>query len=413
MIQQGVRMNKIKIAWICHFTNPEIQSKLPVRRRINEFSSWIPNMLKGYENRDDFEIHVIAPHDLLKKQTSLVLRNIHYHFIPYGIPIWHRHWPAVFPLDVYLNYHTLRKNIKKTIGKIQPDLINLIGAENPYYSSSILDLATSYPILITIQGFISQMRGSVKEPPWIKKSMEVEEKILRTFKYFAGEQDSSTYISKYNPGHTFKKLYFPVNEIFDTSTFDKKTTYDCLYFGRLEKIKGAEDFVKIIAEIKKKRPGVKGCMIGGGKLIPLKKLAAELNCSDNIEFAGFIETQYELFEYVKASRVFLAPPYFERLSSTIREAMMMKTPIVAYATGGIPYINEFDENIYLVKTGDYLEMARKTLLLLENESIRKNLAEKGYQYFKKEFSEDVNTERTISAYMSIIKDYLHQQEHEL
>jgi len=77
---------------------------------------------------------------------------------------------------------------------------------------------------------------------------------------------------------------------------------------------------------------------------------------------------------------------------------------VAYATGGIPYINEFDENIYLVKTGDYQEMAIKTLLLLENESLRTNLAEKAYQYALQEYSLKVNVERLISAYQIIINN---------
>ena len=89
---------------------------------------------------------------------------------------------------------------------------------------------------------------------------------------------------------------------------------------------------------------------------------------------------------------------------TIREAMFLKVPIVAYATGGIPYINEFDENIYLVKTGDYQEMARKTILLLDNESLRNTLAEKAYHYAIQEFSLKVNTERIISAYQTILSE---------
>ena len=84
--------------------------------------------------------------------------------------------------------------------------------------------------------------------------------------------------------------------------------------------------------------------------------------------------------------------------------MFLKVPIVAYATGGIPNINEFYENIYLVKTGDYKEMARRTLLLIENEALRNSLAGKAYKYANREFSLKANTERLFSAYQAILND---------
>ena len=301
-------MYKTKIVWICHFTNAEIQSKLPLWRHFNEFAPWIPSMLKGFENREDIEIHVVSPHEYLKKSTNLSIRNIYYHFTPYGIPFWHRHWPRIFTFDIYTNYYFFRRGIKKTIKHIQPDLINLIGAENAYYSSSILDFKKDYPILITIQGFISQMRGVVQLTTKAKKRMDVEERILSTFKYYSGEQDSSTYIASYNANHVFFRFYGNINEGLALETIDKGKKYDCIYFGRLEKIKGIEDFISVIAEIKEKKQDVKACIVGDGNVNSLNALVNELNCSANIEFTGFIKTQNELFEYVKASKVFLVPP---------------------------------------------------------------------------------------------------------
>lgn len=397
-------MIKQRIVWICHFTNEEVQSLLPVWHKQDEFAPWIPNMLKGFENKDDIEIHIVSPHNYLKTHTNFTLRNIHYHFINYGIPFWHRNWPSIFLFDTYTNYYFIRKKIIKTINSIKPDFINLIGAENPYYSWSALDLKKNYPVLVLIQGFISQMKGKIKLTTAAKKRIDVEERILKSFKYYAGEQDSSTYISTYNPDHIFFRLYGSVNEDLALRTIVEEKKYDCVFFGRLSKEKGVEDFIRVIAEIKVKKPDVKGCIIGGGDIQYYVSLAKELNCHANIDFTGFIKTQKELFENVKSSRIFLVTPYFERLSSTIREAMFLKVPIVAYATGGIPYINEFDENIYMVKTGDYQEMARRTLLLLENEIQRINLAEKAYQYAIQEFSLKANTDRLILANQTILAE---------
>lgn len=395
--------NKIKIVWLCHFTNAEMQSHLPLWKSTNEFAPWIPNLVKGIEGCNDIELHVISPHNYLKRQTSFTQDNIHYHFIPYGIPLYHRNWPGIFSYDVYTDFATFRSKVKKLVSEIKPDLINLIGAENSYYSSSILDFKGKYPVLITIQGFISEFKDIIELTPLVKSKINIEEKILKEFKYYCGEQDSSRYISSYNPNHRFFRLYFPVNQCLVNAIDSQDKQYDCIFLGRIVKEKGIEDFIKVIAGLKLKKPDIMACVVGPGDTAPYQKLANELKCMQNIEFAGFLETQRDLFMKLKSSKVFLVPTHKERLASTIREAMYLKVPIVAYATGGIPYINEFDENIYMVKTGDYKAMAEKTLQLLNDETARNDLAEKAYHYAISEYSLAANTERLIAAYKEILE----------
>ena len=113
-----------------------------------------------------------------------------------------------FRFDVYSNFYFFRRKIKKDSKSIKPDLINLIGAENSYYSSSILDLKPHYPVLIFIQGFISQFKDEPHQISELKNRIKIEEKILKSFKYYCGEQDSSTYISAYNPDQYFLEYIF-------------------------------------------------------------------------------------------------------------------------------------------------------------------------------------------------------------
>lgn len=399
-------MSKLKILWICHFTNAEVQTKLPLWRKQDESAPWVPNVIKGLQGRDDIELHVISPHDYLRRQTSFSQNNIHYYFISYGVPIFNRHWPGIYPYDVYADFAAFRGKVKKLVAKIKPDLINLIGAENSYYSSSILDFKGKYPILITIQGFISQMKDVIELTPKQNKMIEIEEQILKDFKFYCGEQDSSTYIFSFNPNHQFFRLYFPVNEDLVYATHEQDKRYDCIFYGRITREKGIEAFIKVVAELKAKKPDITACVIGHGDTTPYKTLANDLKCLQHIDFVGFLETQKELFEKVKSSRVFLVPTYFDRLPSSIREAMYLKVLIVAYATGGIPYINELDENIYLVDKGDYKEMARKAILLLDNDYLLKSLSGKAFQYAATEFSLQANVARLLSAYKYILNNHL-------
>lgn len=396
-------MSKLKIVWLCHFTNAEVQSFLPLWKTKDEFASWIPNMLCGFENQQEIDLHVISPHEYLKKSTNFQLRNINYYFIPSGIPVFRRHWPGFFRYDVMSSFSSFRHKVRKLVTKINPPIVNLIGAENAYYSLSIFDFKENRRVIIGIQGFITQFKDKKKKSIELVKCIKTEERILKEFNYFYGEQDSSTYISEYNPNHKFFKLYFPVNEKLALNTPEQLQKYDCIYFGRLVKTKGAFDFIKVVAELKNNNPIIKACMVGGGDPTIFREFADQLHCINNIEFIGFVKTQKELFEYVKASKVFLVPPYKERLSSTIREAMYLKVPIVAYATGGIPYINEYGENIFMVETGDFKAMARKTLQLLNEENTRIKLVEKAFSYAVNEFNLDKNIERLISTYREILK----------
>ena len=396
-------MNKIKVIWICHFTNVEMQKLLPLWRTRKEASPWIPNFIKGFENRKDFELHVISPHEFLKKNKRINLRGVYYHFIPAGFPIISKYWPSKFKFDSLNNFYFFRQRVKRIVKNINPDIINLMGAENAYYSAAILDYYNKYPVLITIQGFISEHKDIVELNMGVKNRIDIEENILQKFQYFSGELDSSTYINNYNPKHDFFLQYFPVNEDLLISRSDQKKQYDCIYFGRLAKSKGAEDFVKVIGLLKKNNVDIRACILGSGDKTPLVNLAIELNCLSNITFIGFVKTQEKLFEFVNLSKIVLVPSLKDRLPSSIREAMFLKVPIVAYATGGIPFINKYSENICLVGQGDYKDMAIKVERLLNNVKLRQILARKAYEYAIEEYSLKNNTERLVSIYHEILK----------
>jgi len=396
----------MKIVIICHFSNIEIKKLLGINNKgYDEFAPWIPNLLKGFENRTDTEIFVIAPHYYLKKQIFFKLRNINYYFIPVGVPYFHSPYPYGLPFDVATNYYCFRNRVKKIVNIIQPDVINLIGAENAYYASSIFQFKKKYPVVITIQGFISEFKIKALSFRTKHRSL-IEKKILKEFNHFIGEMDSKRYISLFNNDFKFYKAYFPVNEdlVFEKNNPDK--IYDCIYFGRLDKLKGTEDFIRIIAEIKKVKPEIKGIIVGPGDKSIFENIADNLGCRENIHFQTFCKDQKELFDYVRKSKVFLTPTYFERLSATIREAMFLKVPIIAYATGGIPFVNEENENIILVNKGDYKKMAYKTIELLENEKFRKELSQRAYNYAINEFSLNLNIERMLYAFDETKKHFM-------
>lgn len=399
--------NTLKVVWICHFTNEEVQDYLPLWKRSCEFGQWIPNTIAGFKERDDVELHVVVPHIYLKRSIDLNIDGIYYHFIAFGFPLINRPWPSFFALDAVLGYPGVEHKIVRKVTQINPDIINLQGAENAYYSSSILKLKDKYPIVISIQGFAMHMSPEIKSTVINKRRIKVEKQILQKFNYYYLDPDAINVIKTYNKysiGYTF---FWPANEqLIDSIQDTKQKKYDLLFCARIEQSKGIEDFIRIVSILKGKNKNIKACVIGPGLssyYTYLKSLANDLSCAENIDFKGFIGTQGEMFSYFKMSVVFLVPTLIDRLPSTIREAMRLKIPVVAYRTGNIPWINYKSENIVLVDHGDFRQMAKEVEELLEDVERQKKLVSAACDFYKKEFSCKINVDRFIDGYKEVIK----------
>jgi glycosyltransferase involved in cell wall biosynthesis len=407
----GFGMNKKnKIVWVCHFTNSFVQSKLPLWKKSQPFAAWIPSTLEGFEDSDEFELHIISPHQYLKKNTSFKEKNITYHFFKIGIPFLNRTWPIFFDLDLYTNYFFNKKEIKRLINKIEPDLINLQGAENPYYSSAALELYAKYPLLVTIQGFVS-LEVDSGDTKHYKKRVEIEKEIINKCSYFGGDLDSKLVIESlksdsfeyfnflYPFGSNVKRFYL------EEKAEKRNKEYDILFWSRITKGKGAEDFIKIVAALKQTFPQIKAQMIGGSSdeyINVLKKSANYLNCLENINFRGFVTNSDDLYGEVIKNKILVLPTYNDRLPTVLREAMQLGLPIVSYKTGSIPGINNKDEVILLSEVGDIDTIVKQITILLNEKKFFNDLIQKAMKYSEDEFGIKNNCAKMTNAYKNIL-----------
>lgn len=402
-------MKRLKIVWICHFTNSEMQNKLPLLKKFNEFGIWIPNAIAGFEEREDVELHIVAPHIYLKRDSHFILRGINYHFLSFGFPILNRPWPSFFALDAKCGYPFLSRKIEHTVSKINPDIVNLQGAENAYYSSSILKLKSKFPCVITIQGFACHMKDKTSQIN--RRRITTEQEILQNFKHFYLDYEAVTVVRKYSPDMVGKAIWWPADE----ATIDtiaeveyQHKRYDILYCGRMEQTKGIEEFIKIVGILTTKNPKIKAGIIGECQPAYhnyLKELGQHLSCWDNIHFIGFVQTQSEMFNYFKASKLLLVPTLVDRYPTTIKEAMRLKIPVVAYRTGNIPWTNNNGENIVLIDHGNTSQMATEVEALLGDRDRQERLSQAARQFYEDEFSCHKNTDRFIRGYEEVIRDF--------
>jgi glycosyltransferase involved in cell wall biosynthesis len=392
----------MKVAWICHFSNHEIQSILHPGISDYEFVPWITNLAKLFENESSIELHIISKHNRISKYTQFVLRNIHYHFIPPHLILFGK-CIALFRFDYRTNFIYLKYQIKIIIDKIKPDLIHLHGVEVDH-STTIFQFNNKYPILLTVQGFVSH--ATKKDDYSIKKRIKVEQKIFKKFRHFGYRtQTMGKDIKKYNPDAMLHWHDYPHNEI---KLYNIEKKYDLVYFARVTKDKGIEDLLQAIAIIKKAKENISLCIIGGSNSIYikyLKDIAEKLQISDNLFWAGLISKHEDVYRLAAAARISVLPTYNEIISFTIIESMFLKLAIVAYDVGSIHEVNNEEEIIFMVEKGDVSGLAEKILYLLKDSEELHLIGEKEYKRATKMFDNESIRNDLLNAYNLVKNDF--------
>ncbi len=382
--------NRLKIVWVCHFMNQPIQKLLGMDGQEKEFAPWIPLGIEEIKKRDDIELYVIAPFYGIFSNRSFSEKNIHYHCIRVGVPFFRRTWPPGFRIDLWTNFRMFNLQVKNLIERIDPDVVDLKGAENAYYSSSVFSIKRR-PILVTIQGFISLNYQSDSKDPYIKRRLQIEEKILTEMKYFGVEAKfMEQYIKNINPTSRIFFYHCPYTKL-DINT-DVAKEYDLVFFARIDKRKGIEDLINALSIVKTRNPKVSLIIIGRGDesyINHLKQMTAERGLGNNVIFRGFIPTQKEMLDEVVKARISVLPTYNDTIPGTIIESMHLRIPAISYSVGGNPDLNLSDENLILVGKGNVEQLAFEIDRLLGNKKKQLELAEKAFKFASVEFDNSI------------------------
>jgi len=363
---------KIKVVWLCHFSNEEIQARLRPLKNVNEYAPWIPKTLKILEEDQRFEIYIIAPHEYIRGIRRFTIRGIHYLFYNSHMPLIGRHWPRFFKWDYFSNFFTNKLITKHLVNKIKPDIIHLQGAENAYYSSTILPLIKKYPTILTIQGFIAH--ASSLDSKQLKKRVSIEKEIIQSIPIaFYRTKKMAEDIKAIHPAI---RLCWNTYAISSIAPIQAEKQYDIVFFARISKDKGIFDLLQAVVLLQVAKPDISLCVIGK-EVEAVKQYAEDLGVGKQVHWAGFLPTQKEVHRLAAQAKVSVLPTYFDIIPGTIVESMFLGIPVVAYRTDSIPEINKKEEVISLVEKGNVSALAKAIEELLNNPNLRKERSEKG------------------------------------
>jgi len=257
----------------------------------------------------------------------------------------------------------------------------------PSFSSKLCSLARKNPLVITwyevwgdywyeylgIKGVFGQIieKLTVRLPKFI---IPISERIKQDLLRFGVPEDLMRVVPN---GVDFQKVQLvePADEEFDV-----------IYVGRLISHKNIDVLLSALSIVKGDIPDIRCGIIGDGpEMDRLKILSKEYRLLDNVRFFGFIESDEDVYSYMKSSKIFVLPSTREGFPNTILEANASHLPAIVVnddKNAGVGVVKH-GYNGYVINLSSQ-DLAKKIVCLLENKGLLtklgRNSAEFAEQY---------------------------------
>lgn len=407
----------MKIAILCHFSNPVVRKRLVLFEKSSsktghkkaiypDFAPWITDLLDRISSYPEHEIHVISPHRGMRKIIQeFEIDGVRYHF--YNSDIFKRFnqvMTRLFPNS--MNHYLLsRCIIRRFFERINPEIINLVGAENPYYSVGALDVQ-DIPILLTAQTVYSNPNRKKLSGSFVPFRAALERQIYGKIKYVrcTGRMYYDL-IKEMNPSiHVFKMGFSGIKI---PHVEDQKIEFDFVNFaGNMGDSKGGLDALEALLCLRKRGTVVSLNVVGKSTSEYRAKMEAfvsENDLCDQVTFSGYFKEHVDMFKQVKKSRFALLPIKLDVISGTIVEAINLGLPVVTYRTSGTPYLNKDGETVLISKIGDVKALADNMRRLIDDPNLGGKLSRAARAFVDKELQEGDTTKRLVDNLLAILE----------
>jgi N-acetyl-alpha-D-glucosaminyl L-malate synthase BshA len=156
-----------------------------------------------------------------------------------------------------------------------------------------------------------------------------------------------------------------------------------IHISNFRPAKKVLDIVKVFNRLRKKVDSVL-VMIGDGPDKPAAQaLAARYGLTGRVHF---IPPVHGVERYLSTADLFLLTSVLESFGLAALEAMACEVPVLAYRVGGLPEVVRKGQGGYLVKTGDWIGMAREAVRILKDDELAVELGRRGRRRAVEQFS---------------------------
>lgn len=237
----------------------------------------------------------------------------------------------------------LAKQILKSEGVEIPIICTLHGTD-----ITLVGRDSSYKPVITFainnSDGVTAVSGSLRKDTLKHFDVKTDIRVIHNF--------IDTTLYKYNPDECIKKNICPKGEKV------------IMHISNFRKVKRIPDIIRAFAIIKKQVPS-KLIMVGDGpERQAAEDLAIELDILNDILFLGKIKNTTTI---LPCADLFMLPSDSESFGLSALEALASGVPVIGTEAGGMPEVHINGKTGFLSKIGDYEDMAKNAIYILEDD----------------------------------------------
>jgi glycosyltransferase involved in cell wall biosynthesis len=175
--------------------------------------------------------------------------------------------------------------------------------------------------------------------------------------------------------------------------------------GRVNAIKGQDVFIEAMEKVMENISEVKALLVGGvfkgqeWRMEALKERISKSKYKDNFIVCDYRKDSPNLHCIID---VFALPSIsFDSFPTTVLEAMASAKPIVAFKSGGVVEMVKEGENGFFADFGDSEDLAKKILLLLQDEALRNSFGKESNRIMLENFSVSSFVSKVEEVYLNL------------
>jgi len=354
-------------------------------------------------NREKFDIQPILLVRPWDKDNLFIKHMKEIDYYPYTIPV------AIKPPSDGRDYFRVARCVLSLYQILTRESFDLVHSHG-YFADIIATIVckyTSIPHLATCHGFISNNvklkiynRLNIVALQFCEKIITVSSEIMKYLVKCGIDKSKVVVIQNAIERQEWKKDFARIRLEKRKSLVLDQDVLIIGYVGRLSEEKGIQYLIKAATVLKEMNGKFVIIILGDGpKRCEFENLARSLGLQKELKFIGFVT---DVESWLTVLDIFVLPSLTEGTPMALLEAMAMGIPVIASAVGGVPDVVESGVNGYLVSPGDYRELGKKMMLLMNNHALRVKMSKEAINKINKEFDVKHWCEKIELQYNEII-----------
>jgi glycosyltransferase involved in cell wall biosynthesis len=355
-----------------------------------------------------------------ERQMALMLSNLQKDVFNLNLCLFNKTGELLNTIPGHIKIHNLGKKSRWSIGNLVLKLSRLIRVEKPdivysreQYANSIASLAIKLSgnrrvkQIANEEAILSQLRSQSRVgllwTIWIRNRYKTIDYIVAPCE--ASRQDliscfgvpESKVPVIYNSIDVEALKNFQVIDVSNAAIPYGKAKI--ISVGSLTSIKGHRFLLRALKEVLKSYPNCRLEILGeGSERTSLTEYAKELGIESHVHMPG-IRAPYAS---VAEADVFVLPSLTEGVPVALLEAMALRVPEIASNVGGVPEMIEDGRNGFLVRPGDWQEIADRIVDLLNDRNKREIFVASSLNVIAEKFDVKKNVKKLEGIFLDLV-----------